>query len=318
MRLAEEARKGLGYFKRIVDYRSVATASLIQRNLPHVLVPLRPEGGRIVADEIGLSLDPGRHAYYLPLLPHALDLVREGSGSFGLDEAGDPEFRIADLRLVPENVDDLSILHEIFARRLYEMEDGRDWFVLDVGTNVGYSALYFAGVKGWEVMGYEPFPTTFSRAVHNVGRNGMADRIEVRQAGVGGRSERIEVAFNEASRSTNGLFGNLQAVRSTQDARVEIEIVDAVEVMEEAIVRARGRPVLVKLDCEGAEYDILERLAGGNLLSRVDALIVEVHFIRPEHTSARLDTLLRAEGFFLKTLWTGPEAEGVLAIRLRS
>lgn len=314
MGLASSVRNGLGFAKRAIGYRSLSTAGLIQRNLPNVVVPLRPDGGRIVADALGLSLDPERHADYLPLLSLAQDLVREG-GTFGVDEAGDPEYRIGNLRLTPGNRDDFHVLHEVFARRLYEMRDEREWFVVDVGMNVGYAALYYAGILGWETLGYEPFPKTFALAARNIAHNGLEARIDARCAGVAGANRRMEVDFNEASRSTNSLFGNLQPERKTVDTKVEVDVVDAAEVLAEALARANGRPVLVKLDCEGAEYDIVDRLVEKSLLCCVDAYVIEIHSFLPEHDGERILASMVAHGYLVKTLWTGVDATGILAVR---
>ena len=305
----------MGFVKRAIGYRSLGTASLIQRNLPYIVAPLRPDGGRIAVDALLLTLDPRRHAYFLPLLPAVQDLVKVAGGVFVLTEDGDLEYRIGRLRLQPENKDDLSVLWEAFGKRLYEIQDGREWFALDIGMNVGYVSLYFADALGWETLAFEPFPTTYEIAVRNIERNGLGARIQTRKAGVAGKAGRLEIAFNEESRSTNGLFGNLQADRASTDGRVEIDLVDAADAFEEALALAGERPLLAKLDCEGAEYDIVDRLVERNLLERVEGFIVEYHFILPEHTEERIRAPLLAAGFLLKTLWTGIEAGGLLALR---
>lgn len=317
MVLSTALRNTLGFVKRAIGYRSLATADLIQRNLPNIVAPLRPQAGRIVIDALGLSLDPNRHGYYLAQMSGVRDLVQAG-GHFVLDGEANPEYRIGDLRITPENRDDLFVLSETFGKRLYEIRDGREWFVLDVGMNVGYVSLYFAGIMGWESLAYEPFPTTFARAVGNIERNGLGHLVHARNAGVGGKSERIEIAFDEEARSTNGLFGNLQLDKKSTDVQVEVEIVDVKEALEEALALAKGRPLLLKLDCEGAEYDIIDRLAELGLLDRMEALIVEYHFILPEHTAERIHAPLLESGFLIKTLWNGVEAGGLLALRRNS
>lgn len=313
--LLPSVRAALGYPKRIVEYRSLATASLIQRNLPNVAVPLRPEGKRIVCEGLGFSFDPERHPFYLRRMVVARDLVQGGHGTFRVDESGAPEFRSGNVRIVPQTLDDLIILDEVFLRRLYDLTPNREPFVLDIGMNVGLAALFYAGIKGWEVLAFEPFPETFAEAERNIERSGLADRIHTRNSGVAADTGTVEIAYNAEARATNGLFGNLNADRTEPDGRIEVRLVGATEALDEAIALAGDRPILAKIDCEGAEYEILDRWAETGGLDRIATLIVEYHLIRPEHDSKRLVDLFLAHGFIVQHLWGGPEAGGLFAIR---
>lgn len=317
MGLPEGVRKALGFLKRAVAYRSLSTASLIQRNLPNIVAPTRAEDGRIAIEKLGLSLDPARHAYYLPILFAVRDLVEGGAGTFVTNEDGDPEFRAGGLRIAPSGRDDLLVLEETFAKRLYEIYDDREWFVWDVGMNVGLVALYYAGIKGWEVLAYEPFAKTFEIARRNVARNGLEGRIHMRNLGVDAKAGRMEIAYNEAARATNGLYGNLWKDRQEPDERVEIELVDAADALEEAMTMAGDRPLLAKIDCEGAEYGILDRLVERGLLDRIEAFILEYHFIQPDHTAERIRAPLLAHGYLVKTLWTNLDAGGLYAMKAK-
>ena len=315
MFLTSVIRNSLGFVKRAIAYRSFATAALIQTNLPNIVAPLRPDGGRIVIDELGLSLDPIRHGYYLPQLSGVRDLVKVAHGTFAVNEAGDPEYRIGKLRLVPQNRDDLYVLTEVFGKQLYELQDGREWFVVDVGMNVGYAALYFAGILGWETVAFEPFSNTFDIAVQNIERNELSDRIHTNKAGVGGKDETISVSFDADARSTNSVFGNLQHDRSGREMPTQIHLVDAAVAVREALETAGNRPLLIKLDCEGSEYDIVDRLVETQLLDQVEAYIIEYHYIRPEDGPDRIRAPFLAHGFLVKTIWSGVEAGGILALR---
>lgn len=315
MGLASSLRSGLGYVKRVVDYRSLGTARLIQRNLANVAVPLRPEGNRIACEGLGLSFDPHRQPFYLERMVIARDLVTGGHGTFVTNEDGLPEFRSGDLRIVPETPDDLAVLDEVFVRRLYEFAANREPLVLDIGMNVGIASLYFAGVKGWEVLGFEPFPETFAAASRNIVSSGLAHRVHARNSGVAGDSGALDVGFNPEARATNGLFGNIDATRNSPDGRVTIQIVGADDALDEALTLAGDRPILAKIDCEGAEYEILDRWAESGRLEKIAAMIVEYHIIRPDHSAQRVMDLLQAHGFVLQRLWTMPDAGGIFAIR---
>ena len=269
---------------------------------------------------LGFSFDPRTHPFYLTRMVLARDLVRRGAGSFSVGEDGAPEFR-CDLahgetfRFSPRTADDLEVLDEVFGRRIYDLYPSFEPFVLDIGMNVGLASIFYAGVKGWEVLAFEPFPATFALAEANLARCGLTARVQARRAGVAGRSGRVEVAAHEGAHSTNGLFGNLNPNRTGSDAAVAIELVDAAKAFDETLALAGGRPVVAKIDCEGAEYEILDRLAATGRLERIAALTVEAHRIRPEHDPGRLIALLAGRGFVVQRLWGSYEAEGILAYR---
>lgn len=316
MGLSSSIRAGLGFLKRTVDYRSLATARLIQRNLANVAVPLRPAGrDRIACEGLGLIFNPVRQPFYLERMVIARDLVTGGHGEFVSIEGELPEFRSGAVRIVPETADDFAVLEEVFVRRLYVFAPNREPFVLDIGMNVGVASLFYAGIKGWPVLAFEPFPATFAAAGRNVVRSGLADQVHLRCAGVAAESGTLEVAYNPEARATNGLFGNIDSTRTTADARITIDLFGADEALDEALGLAGGRPILAKIDCEGAEYEILERWAASDRLDRIAAMVVEYHRIRPDHTPERIVDLLRGRGFVIQRLWTMPEAGGLFAIR---
>ena len=315
MSLPPSLRAALGYAKRIVDYRSLATAGLIQRNLPNVAVPMRPEGDRIALEGLGFSFDPRTHPFYIPRMVVARDLVRGGHGTFTVGEDGVPEFRSGAIRIVPEVQDDLIVLDEVFLRRLYDFTPNREPFVVDIGMNVGIAALFYAGVKGWEVLAFEPFAPTYAVARRNLERSGLNGRIHTRPVGVAAESGAVEIAFDPEFRATNGLFGNLAPDRPGDETKTRIELVGAVEAFDEAFALAGDRPILAKIDCEGAEYEILERLSVSGHLDRIPAIVVEYHLIRPDHSAARLIELFLRHGFVVHRLWGGADAGGLFALR---
>ena len=315
MSLPSRLRASLGYLKRIVQYRSLATANLIQANLANVAVPLAPEGNRIRCEGLGFSFDPKTHPFYLDRMVVARDLVDGGHGTFGVDAREAPEFRAGPIRVAPAVRDDLIVLDEVFLRRMYDVFPNRDPFVIDIGMNVGLASLFYAGIKGWEVLAYEPFSETFALAEANIARSGLGDRIHARNVGVAGEAGRREIAFHSESRATNGLFGNLNGPRVGPDRTVEISLIDPDAVIAEALALAGDRPLLAKVDCEGAEYEILDRWAATGDMDRIPLLIVEYHLILPEHDPDRLIAMLAERGYVVQRLWSGPDAGGLFAIR---
>ena len=318
MNPSEKVAGWWGFLRRLNRYRHLETARVMHRSRLGFDLAVSAEGHFITIDPPGITIDMRRNAFYFDSPRLVRILIEESAGAFVMNEEGNPEYRVGNARIVPEGGDDLYMLEETFSQGQYEMpDDGREWFVLDIGMNVAVVALYFAGVKGWEVIGYEPFPTTFDIARRNVERSGLQDRVHMRNAGVDGGSGHLKVLFNKESRSTNSLFGNISGNRRTPDEEVEIRLMDAADVVEEALQMAGERPLLSKIDCEGAEYAIFDRLIERNLLERVDAFLIEYHYVLPEHSPERIRKPLLERGYRVTDLWGNSEAGGLIAISER-
>lgn len=118
--------------------------------------------------------------------------------------------------------------------------------VLDVGAHVGAFALELARrFPHSTVLCYEPNPRIAPYLRRNIQVNGMADRISVAQGAVSSARGRA-ILYDVGCESTI-----LPGLRTT-NSESEVDVVD----FEEAINRLGGRADLVKLDCEGSEYDI--------------------------------------------------------------
>lgn len=64
---------------------------------------------------------------------------------------------------------------------------------------------------------------------------------------------------------------------NTHTRRVTVPAVDLARVLRNCVQRARGGPIIVKLDVEAAEYDLLPRLLITGALCRCTFLLVEWH-----------------------------------------
>ena len=74
---------------------------------------------------------------------------------------------------------------------------------------------------------------------------------------------------------------------------MDVPIVDFVSWMATSF--SKSDLVIVKMDVEGAEHDIMRRLADESLLERIDVLGFECHD-RPGHRCDRLNANIRAHG----------------------
>ena len=147
--------------------------------------------------------------------------------------------------------------------------------VLDIGANHGFFACYAAG-RGARVHAFEPSASLQGFIRDNVRTNGLTDRVTVHPCAVGARDG--EVTFYETGHMGGGM-------NSTRGDWLSAEGVgDAVATTVPCVsfagaLRLCGEPApirLLKVDCEGAELDILRSLTPTDL-ARIDGLAVEFH-----------------------------------------
>jgi FkbM family methyltransferase len=156
----------------------------------------------------------------------------------------------------------------------------RGWRVVDVGANVGVFALW-AERRGAQVTAYEPEPQTYASLVSNV----EGKHISPRQAALVG-----EV--------TPSVRLYLSGVRSTRHTVVGKEILSGTPLHDHVDVPATTLDAVVgsgcdllKLDCEGAEFDALLRCED-EVLRRARRIILEFHRVAgsPERIVDRLES----------------------------
>lgn len=160
--------------------------------------------------------------------------------------------------------------------------------VVDIGANIGVFALYAAHVlKASRVFAYEPHAGSFACLQRNIRENGLENRISAWQLAVTdapGQQVRLTMGagpyntlFADEHPDMAGVYGATESVRTTNMAE---------------IVRAAGGIDVLKLDCEGSEYDIL--------LGSTPDVLRQVGEIRMEYHRGRvneLDRVLTASGF---------------------
>jgi FkbM family methyltransferase len=126
--------------------------------------------------------------------------------------------------------------------------------ILDIGSNIGTSILYFhEQFPAAKIYGFEPHPDTFRVLQKNVG---AIPSVEIFNYALGAIDQKISLSFDGADFSG---FGAKDATSSPLGTitTAECEAKHAGEVMKHL---GLDRVDLIKIDCEGAEYDVLSSL----------------------------------------------------------
>ena len=147
----------------------------------------------------------------------------------------------------------------------------RGGVVIDVGANIGTFMLYAIRSGAKRVVAFEPSRDAFSVLRRNVERNRLHEHVVVRQLAVAGRSG-ATVWFPTASNPTNHMLDG----RSSTDPALHRDHAPVTTTSVAEIVDTYGDVDLLKLDCEGAEYEIVAS-THGSAWSRIRAVRIEYH-----------------------------------------
>jgi len=139
-------------------------------------------------------------------------------------------------------------LRDTFLEGEYEVPEalsglkGRD--VIDVGANVGDSALYFILHGARKVIAVEPLPNVAKCAEENLRLNDVADKVKVVNAALGGEPMSVPCDYDIL------LSGGFSTLKGSGPCKVPgVTLGDLLKMVED--------PYLLKMDCEGCEVEAI-------------------------------------------------------------
>jgi FkbM family methyltransferase len=182
----------------------------------------------------------------------------------------------------------LLLLHEIFVNAAYAFDVTRTRpRIVDCGANIGMSIVFFkAYAPDCRILAIEPDPATFAVLRRTVDRNALPD-VELLHAAVAGTD------------GTVTLYGDADAGSITSSIRRDWGGGTASTVPARRLSDLITEPIdFLKLDIEGAEYEVIDDLAENGRLPLVAETVVECHVL-PDAPDARerLIARLRGAGF---------------------
>lgn len=195
-----------------------------------------------------------------------------------------------------QNMEDFQIVDEVHVLNTYDFRTPERCCVIDIGMNVGFSTLYFANRdKVDQVHSFEPFEAPFNRAQENISLNpALADKIHTYNFGLSGGTETKTVAYNENTTIGTSIHGNGGENLTTISVRRASDVLGGII----KIAKANGQAIVIKMDCEGSEFEIFDDLAASGLLSDVHIFMIEWHkWWSAEKTDETLIKHLQDYGF---------------------
>jgi len=188
---------------------------------------------------------------------------------------------------------------EIFMDECYlaglERDISPEATVVDIGANAGYFSLFAAAkFPHSRIFSYEPVPVNYAQLQHNRDLN-SSKHIKCYSQAVAGGSGEISLSFDTSDSFTTS--ATMFKPTNVGEKSLRVPCVSLQTVMDENGITKCD---LLKMDCEGAEYDILYNCPG-DYLQRIDQIAMEVH--RGEKENQNIDALeafFRQQGFYTR------------------
>ena len=159
-----------------------------------------------------------------------------------------------------------------FDRVVHDLRPGD--LCIDLGANLGTFTARMAAT-GADVVALEPDPDTFAKLKAAIASH---PNVTLHQKAAGAREEVLPLRRSARYAEDPDRFSEVSSIirdDSRMDAAnsVEVQVVDFT-----AFLRDLNRDVrLLKMDIEGAEWDLLDVLLKDPVLDRIDTIFVETH-----------------------------------------
>lgn len=172
------------------------------------------------------------------------------------------------------------LLYEIFAQQVYVFDFENPSIVIDIGANVGVSALYFAqqpAVK--KVFSFEPFPETAAAAHENIDLNpALKSKIHLENFGLSDQEQTLTIDYSFKASQLASIKKGKQIQTNSPDLKpTAILIKKTSEVLIPIFNESEVEKKVLKIDTEGSEYEIIENLNKSDLLKKIDYIMLEWH-----------------------------------------
>ena len=159
--------------------------------------------------------------------------------------------------------------------KYFGIEDGD--VVIDIGANIGAFSIFAAkSSKNVKVFSYEPTPDTFSRLVKNIKINHFENIIHPFQLGIAGKRDKRTLFINPDNSDSNTFYKNF--LPNYRNESVQIETITLEDIFKNNNINHCD---FLKMDCEGAEYEILFNTSP-EYLQKIKKIALEYHCGRKE------------------------------------
>src|SRR5256886_2120417 len=206
-----------------------------------------------------------------------------------------------ELKLSGHNLD-IVVLFQVFCERVYPTDSNT--VVVDIGANIGLFSSYAAFSGAQKVYAFEPSPQAHHCMLENIKSNNLQKVIVPFNYAVTSKSNDV-VTIPKAASPQNRI-----AYENADRDKDEYESVNTISLNDIVSKENISRVDLLKMDCEGSEYDIFASISRPTF-SKISRIIVEYH----DGKAVEMDENLKQHGFKLEKQSRATEKEGMLWFR---
>jgi FkbM family methyltransferase len=183
------------------------------------------------------------------------------------------------------------IWHDEVYGNLQELADEPSPVIIDIGGNIGVFSLFaLVTIPSSSIWTFEPEPQNFKCLERNIALNGMAGRCTpVNTAVCGTRGER-SLYLTGANSGTNSM-----CIAGTSGSHIQVPCITLEDIF---LTFGISLCTLLKIDCEGAEYEILMNTPP-HIFKRIKRIVLEWHVVEG-YTPEALSSFLQSMGYMVK------------------
>jgi len=184
---------------------------------------------------------------------------------------------------------DNSVFEEIFIDRDYNIVDDKiknaKSLIIDVGAHIGCFSIYTAILNpDVKILAFEPDENNYKLLKENLLLN-HSKNVQPKNLAVAGKEEVRTLNINGDSH--NHSFYN--AENKISERKIQTTTI-------QKILKNHAKVDLIKIDCEGAEFEILRNLTEEEF-SKTESIYIEFHEFEERMNRSELKSILEKNGF---------------------
>jgi FkbM family methyltransferase len=170
----------------------------------------------------------------------------------------------------------------VFFQTSYNIGFNSKAVVIDIGLNVGVSALFFSQYENIEhIYAFEPFKETYEQALYNLELNKtLKDKVSTYNYGLLDKDEIIDVLYSSKVTISMSVIPDSPQYGISKKYMNYTSVILKSASREISSILLKTNKIILKMDCEGSEYTIIDSLNKSGVLKDIDYILLEWHHFK--------------------------------------